>query len=218
MSDERAALAKIRDAVAELNIDIIQSVCLDALNLGVPAYRILAEGLSRGMEIVGQRYEKCEYFLSELITAGETMKEGVRVIEPHIVKGGVKTSGKAIVGTAAGDLHDIGKNIFVTLLSASGFEVADLGSDVSAEKFVEATRTKRPEIVGISALLTTTMVEMGNVVDELKRAGIRDGVKIIIGGAPVTEEFAKKIGADAAVTDALEGVKLAKSWMRQTHR
>ena len=216
MAGKQEILEKIRDTVASFDIDNIQAVCLEALKSGVPAYRIVAEGLSKGMEIVGQRYERCEYFLSELITAGETMKEGMRVIEPHLRKGDVKSLGKAVVGTAAGDLHEIGKNIFVTLLSAAGFDVTDLGSDVSAESFVAAIRENSPEIVGISALLTTTMVEMGNVIDELERAGLRKGIKIILGGAPVTEEYAKRIGADAAVTDAVEGVELAKTWVHDT--
>jgi 5-methyltetrahydrofolate--homocysteine methyltransferase len=165
------------------------------------------------MEVVGEKYERNEYFLAELIMAGETMKEGMKTLEPHLKAGELKRVGKVVIGTVRGDLHDIGKNIVATLLSAAGFDVIDLGVDVPPEKFVEAVKENSPDIVGMSALLTTTMVEMEDIIKELKKAGLRDKVKVIIGGAPITREYAEKIGADAAARDAVEGVNICKSWM-----
>jgi len=213
MKREEEILGKVRDAVVNLDIDGVQATCREAIDAGIPGYKVLIEGMGKGMEIVGRKYEEGEYFLSELIMAGETMKEGVKVLKPHLKEGDVETVGKAVVGTASGDLHDIGKNIFVTLMSAAGFDVVDLGVDVQPRKFVEAVSENRPDIVGISALLTTTMVETGKVIEELKKAGLRETVRIILGGAPMTKQFAEKIGADAGVTDAVEGVAVCKSWV-----
>lgn len=215
MDDREEILSKIRDAIVNLDIDNIQRLCEEALKAGIPAYEIVMNGMSKGMEIVGEKYERNEYFLAELIMAGEVMKEGMKVLEPHLKGGEVKKIGKVVIGTVRGDLHDIGKNIVATLLSAAGFEVIDLGVDVPPEKFVEAVKEYKPDIVGMSALLTTTMIEMENVIKALKEAGLRDKVKIIIGGAPVTKEFAERIGADAAARDAVEGVNICKSWMEQ---
>ena len=146
--------------------------------------------------------------------AGEVMKEGMKVLEPYLRGSEIRKIGKVVIGTVRGDLHDIGKNIVATLLSAAGFEVIDLGVDVPPEKFVEAVKEHNPDIIGMSALLTTTMIEMENVIKALKEAGLRNRVKIIIGGAPITREFAEKIGADAAARDAVEGVNICKSWVK----
>jgi len=213
MGGKEEILGRIRDAIVNLDIDNIQRLCKEAVDAGIPAYEIVMNGMSKGMEIVGEKYERNEYFLAELIVAGEVMKEGMKVLEPYLKSGEVKRVGKVVIGTVRGDLHDIGKNIVATLLSAAGFEVIDLGVDVPPEKFVEAVKEYKPDIVGMSALLTTTMVEMENVIKALKEAGLRDKVKIIIGGAPITSEFAEKIGADAAARDAVEGVNICKLWM-----
>jgi len=206
-------LGRIRDAIVNLDIDNIGRLCEEAVRAGVPAYEVVMEGMARGMEVVGEKYERNEYFLAELIMAGETMKEGMKVLEPYLKAGELKKIGKVVIGTVRGDLHDIGKNIVATLLSAAGFDVIDLGVDVPPEKFVEAVKENSPDIVGMSALLTTTMVEMEDIIKELKKAGLRDKVKVIIGGAPITREYAEKIGADAAARDAVEGVNICKSWM-----
>jgi len=210
---EKEVLGKIRDAIVNLDIEGVQKACKEAVDLGIPAYRAVTDGMAKGMEIVGQKYENNEYFLAELIMAGETMKEGMMVLEPHLKAGDIKTIGKVVIGTVRGDLHDIGKNVVVTLLNAAGFEVTDLGVDVPAEKFVEAVKNTNSNIVGMSALLTTTMVEMENVIKALKEARLRGKVRIIIGGAPITQEYAEKIGADAAARDAVEGVNICKSWV-----
>jgi len=213
VNKEEEMLSRIRDAIVNLDIDNIGRLCEEAVKAGVPAYEVVMDGMAKGMEIVGEKYERNEYFLAELIMAGETMKEGMKVLEPYLKAGELKKIGKVVIGTVRGDLHDIGKNIVATLLSAAGFEVVDLGVDVSPEKFVEAVKENNPDIVGMSALLTTTMVEMEEVIKALKESGLRDKVKVIIGGAPITEEFAKKIGADAAAKDAVEGVNICKSWV-----
>ena len=213
MVNKEEMLSRIRDAIVNLDIDNIGRLCEEAVKAGVPAYEVVMNGMAKGMEIVGEKYERNEYFLAELIMAGETMKEGMKVLEPYLKAGELKKIGKVVIGTVRGDLHDIGKNIVATLLSAAGFEVVDLGVDVPPEKFVEAVKENNPDIVGMSALLTTTMVEMEEVIKALKESGLRDKVKVIIGGAPITEEFAKKIGADAAAKDAVEGVNICKSWV-----
>jgi len=210
---EEEILGRLRDAIVNLDIDGVQKACREAIDVGIPAYKAVTDGMAKGMEIVGQKYENGEYFLAELIMAGETMKEGMKILEPYLKAGDVEKIGIVVIGTVRGDLHDIGKNVVVTLLNAAGFDVIDLGVDVPPEKFVEAVKNNNPDIVGMSALLTTTMVEMENVIKALKDAGLRDKVKIIIGGAPITQEYAEKIGADAAARDAVEGVNICKSWV-----
>ncbi len=211
--NEQEILGRLRDSVVNLDINGVQKACKDALAAKIPPYKAVVNGMAKGMEIVGQKYEAREYFLAELIMAGETMKEGMTILEPYMKKGDLKVTGKVVIGTVRGDLHDIGKNIVVTLLKAAGFEVIDLGVDISAEKFVEAVREYKPDILGMSALLTVTMPEMETVISEIKKAGLRSKVKLIIGGAPITAEYAKKIGADAAAKDAVEGVNRCKTWM-----
>ncbi|RLI45893.1 cobalamin-binding protein [Candidatus Bathyarchaeota archaeon] len=213
MDREKEILCRLRDAIVNFDIEGVREACREAVDASIPVYKAITDGMAKGMEIVGKKYEDGEYFLAELIMAGETMKEGMKVLEPYLKGREVKKIGKVVIGTVRGDLHDIGKNIVVTLLSAAGFEVIDLGVDVPPEKFVDAVKKNNPDIVGMSALLTTTMTEMENVIKALKEAGLRDKVKIIIGGAPITQEYAEKIGADAAASDAVEGVNICKEWV-----
>jgi corrinoid protein of di/trimethylamine methyltransferase len=210
---EEEIFGKIRDAIVNLDIDGVQNACKEAIEAGIPAYKAVTDGMSKGMVIVGEKYENNEYFLAELIMAGEVMKEGMIVLEPHLKSGDLKKIGKVAIGTVRGDLHDIGKNVVVTLLGAAGFDIVDLGVDVPSEKFVETVKESNPDILGMSALLTTTMIEMESVIKALKEAGVRDKVKIIIGGAPITQEYADRIGADAAARDAVQGVNVCKSWV-----
>ena len=210
---KQEVLARLRDCVVNLDIDGVKRAAREALEAGVTPYEAIMEGMAKGMEVVGQKYEAGEYFLAELIMAGETMKEGLSVLQPYMKTGDMKHIGKVVIGTVEGDLHDIGKNVVITLLTASGFEVIDLGVDVPAEKFVEAVKQYKPDIVAMSALLTTTMVNMAKVIKALEQAGLRDKVKIIVGGAPLTEEYAKQIGADAYGRDAVEGVNICKKWV-----
>ena len=214
MSTEKEVLAKLRDAIVNLDIDGVKKAAEEALAAGIPAYKAVVDGMAKGMEVVGQKYEDGEYFLAELIMAGETMKEGMTVLEPHLKAGDIKTAGKVVMGTVRGDLHDIGKNVVATLLKAANFEVIDLGVDISAEQFIETVKKENPDILAMSALLTTTMIEMENVMKALEKEGLRDKVKVIIGGAPITPEYAKKIGADAAAKDAVEGIRICTEWTK----
>ena len=201
-------LEQIRDAVIELDIDNLPELCQEAIDQGLSAYTIVIDGMAKGMEIVGKKYEDGEYFLAELIMAGETMKEGMNILEPYFESDERMSAGKCVIGTVKGDLHDIGKNVFVSLLRAQNYEVIDLGVDVSAEQFLESIKAQSPKILAMSALLTTTMDEMQKVVQKVEEAGI------IIGGAPVTEGYAEKIGVDAASSDAVEGVKIISDWFK----
>jgi len=171
MSTEKEVLAKLRDAIVNLDIDGVKKAAEEALAAGIPAYKAVIDGMAKGMEIVGQKYEDGEYFLAELIMAGETMKEGMAVLEPHLKAGDIKTAGKVVIGTVRGDLHDIGKNVVATLLKAANFEVIDLGVDISAEQFIETVKKENPDILAMSALLTTTMIEMENVMKALPGSG-----------------------------------------------
>jgi methylmalonyl-CoA mutase cobalamin-binding domain/chain len=171
------------------------------------------------MRVVGERYEKNEYFLSELIMAAEIFKEAMNVLEPLILKEGrALYIGKAVVGTVEGDLHDIGKNLFIMFLKSMGFEVIDLGVDVPPKKFVEAVKQYKPDVVGMSALLTTTVLNMKKVIDALNNEGLRNSIKVIVGGAAVTKEYANEIGADAGGIDAYEGALICRKWVEEKRK
>jgi len=203
-------LEKIKNLMVDLEIDKVKEAVQEALNKNIPPLTIINKALSPAMEIIGEKYEKGEYYLAELVVAGDTFKEVMDILKPYLKKQTLKKLGKVVIGTVRGDLHEIGKNIVATMLETAGFDVYDLGVDVPPEKFVEKVKEVDADIVALSALLTTTMIEMKNVIDEFKKAGLRDKVKIIVGGAPVTEEYAKKIGADAYGKDAVEAVKICK--------
>lgn len=184
-----------------------------ALQTGVDPAVVLNEGMIAAMREVGRRFEEGEYFVPEMLIAARAMKGGMEILKPHLISSDVKSAGKVVIGTVKGDLHDIGKNLVSLMLEGAGFEVKDMGVDVSAEKFVEAVRANNADIVALSALLTTTMPSMVTTIEALKQAGLRDKVKVIIGGAPVTETYARQIGADGTSTDASRAVSLAKSLM-----
>jgi methylmalonyl-CoA mutase cobalamin-binding domain/chain len=165
------------------------------------------------MDVVGERYQAGEYFVTSLIIAGETMKEALEVLEPHLSGQGAAKRGKIVMATVAGDIHDIGKNIFTTLMGTAGFDVIDLGVDVSAEAVVAAIKEHSPDILGLSALLTTNLEQFPLIVEMLEKEGLRSGVKIVVGGATVTDEFAKAAGVDALAKSAVEGVNICKAWV-----
>ena len=210
-------LQKIKECLVNMDLEGAKENTKKALEAGANPQDIISRGIAEGMDIVGKKFEEGEYFLSELLVAGEIAKEILKILNPYIKSGEVKLKklGKVVIGTVRGDLHDIGKNIVAMMLNAAGFEVVDLGADVPPEKFVEAARENDANIVAMSALLSVTMPEMKVVIDELKKAGLRDKVKVIVGGAPVTEEYAKEIGADGYGENAIEGVRICKSWMTQ---
>jgi len=213
MSD--SVLEEIRRCVVEIDIDRVRGLTGEALRAGTPPYTIFTEGISKGMDVVGQKYEVGEYFLSELLGAAQVVKEAMEELSPHLQREQMERIGSVVIGTVRGDIHDIGKNIVKMLLLPAGFKVYDLETDVPAEKFAEKTGETTADIVAMSSLLTTTMGEMKTNVQMLERSGLRKKVKIIVGGAPITDEFAREIGADAAGRDAAHGVRICKEWMRR---
>lgn len=182
-----------------------------ALDQGMSIEDIINHGLSEGMNIVGQKFEAKEYFIPDMLASAEAVGAAMEILEPHLANSGIKPKGKVIVATVKGDLHDIGKNIVSILLRGSGYIVKDLGNDVDAQTIVNAVREDKPMVLGLSALLTSTMVHMGETIQALKDSGLRDGVKVIIGGAPVSEEFARSIGADGYGADGFQAVSLVES-------
>jgi len=213
MPSGEVAIKELRDKLVGLDFDGARKAAQDSLAAGVPPQKIVTDGIGEGMNIVGKKFELSEYFLSELIVAGEIAKEITQLLQPHLKGAEIKKRGKVVVGTVRGDLHDIGKNIVAMMLETAGFEVIDLGSDVPAEAFVDAARKYNPDIIGMSALLTVTMTEMANVIEQLKKSGLRNKVKVIVGGAPLTEDYARSIGADAFGRDAVQGTEICKSWV-----
>lgn len=181
-----------------------------ALDAGVPASEILEKGMIAAMSEVGRQFEEGEYFVPEMLISARAMKAGLSIIKPLLVESGVEPAGRVAIGTVKGDLHDIGKNLVAMMLEGAGFEIVDLGTDVSPEQFVVAIEDGM-EIIGLSALLTTTMTSMENTIHDIEAAGLRDQVKIIVGGAPVTEEYAAQIGADGYASDASQAATLAKA-------
>ena len=180
-----------------------------ALAEGIKADTILNESLVTAMDEVGRLFESGEFFVPEMLVAARAMQTGLRLLKPHLLSSETKMAGKVAIGTVKGDLHDIGKNLVAMMLEGAGFEIVDLGVDVSPETFVKAARDGA-QIIGMSALLTTTMTNMGVVIEALKTAGLRDQVKVLIGGAPVTQEYANKIGADMFASDASSAVRSAR--------
>jgi len=182
-----------------------------ALEQGYHAETILNEGMVSAMSEVCRLFEEGEYFVPEMLISARAMQEGLAVLKPALSKADVQPSGKVVIGTVAGDLHDIGKNLVGMMLEGAAFEVIDLGSDVSPESFVDAIKTTGAQIVAMSALLTTTMVNMKAVIDAIQNAGLRSKVKIIVGGAPLTPQYAEEIGADGYSPDASKAVALVKN-------
>jgi 5-methyltetrahydrofolate--homocysteine methyltransferase len=181
-----------------------------ALDAGVAPSEILNKGCIAAMGEVGRLFEEGEMFVPEMLIAARAMQAGMNILKPHLAEGEITSAGKVIIGTVAGDLHDIGKNLVGMMMEGAGFEIVDLGTDVSADKFVAAVKEYNPDIVGMSALLTTTMPSMTATVEALTEAGLRDQVKVLIGGAPVTQAFASEIGADGFAPDASSATRKAK--------
>lgn len=203
-------LKELVETVVNLEVEDVKKLALKAVEAGIPAYVVIEKGISKGLEIVGKKFEEKECFLPELITVGLAAKEGLTVLEPYLKKEETKASGVVVIGTVKGDLHDIGKNIVVSMLKSAGFAVYDLGIDVPAKKFVEKVQELNADLLALSALLTTTMPEMKKVIEALKTRSLRNKVKVMVGGRPVTEKFAKAIGADVYCKDAMGGLRKAK--------
>lgn len=202
-------------ALSQGKMDEIKKMTQEALDAGESAEMILKGGLIQAMDRVGMRFKKGEVYIPEVLIAARAMHAGMAILKPILSQSTSVMSGKVIIGTVKGDLHDIGKNLVVMMLEGGGFEVVDLGIDVPANRFIEAIKQYQPQIVGLSALLTTTMAEMKNAIQAIEWAGLRNQVKTIVGGAPVTEKFAKEIGADGYASDAASAVDLVKSLLAE---
>ena len=206
---------KFHSALSEGKVDEVRQLTQGALNAGDSAEKVLTEGLIQGMERIGLRFKNCEIYIPEVLIAARAMHAGLAVLKPTLSKSSTAMAGKVVIGTVKGDLHDIGKNLVAMMLEGGGFEVTDLGIDVSPEKFVESLKQSQAQIVGMSALLTTTMGQMKAAIQAMETAGLRKKVKVLVGGAPVTERFAREIGADGYAPDAASAVDLVKSFAKK---
>jgi len=204
---------KVIEALMEGNKENLQDLVKKALDDNVAAKDILNEGLIKGMDIVGEKMQAGEMFIPEVLRSATSMNIALEILKPLLSAGDITASGKVVIGTVKGDLHDIGKNLVKMMLETAGFEVVDLGVDVEPRGFVDAIKENNSNVLALSALLTTTMPVMKQTVDAITEAGLRDGVKIIIGGAPVTRQYADQIGADGYAADAGSAGKLLKGML-----
>jgi 5-methyltetrahydrofolate--homocysteine methyltransferase len=196
-------------ALREVEYTMVDGLVKKALAEGHPAAEVLNEGLIAGMSIVGQEFKARELWVPDVLLAARNMQRGIEILKPLFSKEGQRSKGKIILGTVKGDIHDIGKNLVAIMMTGSGFEVIDLGVDVPPEKFLAAAKEHKPQIIGLSALLTTTMLEMGKVIEAVKGSSWDVKPYVIVGGAPVTEAYAREIGADGYGADAVSGVETA---------
>ncbi len=205
-------LIKIKDNVIKGEVDEVRDMVKKAVDEGQEVKRILNEALLPGISIVGDKYEKGEFFLPEMVIAATAMREGLKVLSPFLAPGDIEAAGTVVMGTAKGDIHDIGKSIVGTMLEGAGFMVTDIGVDVDPSKFVEAAKENNANLIGVSALLTTTMMGLKDVIETVKEAGLK--AKVMVGGASITQEFADEIGADGYAPDASSAVKKAKELVK----
>lgn len=211
--DDEKYLNALKESVLKLDYAGVVKAAEEAMAAGVDPLKAITEGMAPAMAIIGENFQSGECFLPELVVSGDVMMEGIKIINPYIKGEDSKRREKVVIATVEGDLHDIGKGIVRTLLTARGFEVIDLGIDIPAGKIVEAVKEHEPAILGLSALLTVTMPRMGDVIEGLKAEGLREKVKVIIGGTSVTKSFANSIGADHSSTNAAEGVERCVEWL-----
>ena len=204
-----AILADISEFLQKGRAKNVRALVSQALDEGIPAEKILEEGLLPGMSVIGDKFRYGEVFVPEVLVAARAMNAGIEVLKPLLAEAGDLSKGVAVIGTVHGDLHDIGKNLVRIMFEGKGLNVIDLGVDVTAEQFVDAAKEHNAQIIACSALLTTTMGEMRETVEEAKRQGIRDRVYIMVGGAPLTQAFCDQIGADAYAPDAASAANLA---------
>jgi 5-methyltetrahydrofolate--homocysteine methyltransferase len=203
-------LQKIASNLYEGEDEAVAELVQQALDQGMAPNEVLQGGLIAGMDEVGRDFKAGDLFVPEVLIAARAMHAGMGVLRPLLAESDVPSAGKYVIGTVKGDLHDIGKNLVKMMLEGAGFETVDLGTDVAPDAFVDAVRQHKPRLVGMSALLTTTMVQMKATIEALEEAGVRDQVKIMVGGAPVTDAYAKEIGADAYAPDAASAVDMAR--------
>ena len=203
-------IEKIFEGILDGNSKLVVEEINLAIEAGIAPGSILNDGMIAAMAQVGKLFEEGEYFVPEMLIAARAMQRGLDVLKPYLSEDDVQSPGKVVIGTVKGDLHDIGKNLVAMMLEGAAFEVIDLGTDVSPERFIEAVKTNNAQIIAMSALLTTTMPNMKTTIDALKAVGIRDQVKVLIGGAPITQSYADQIGADGFAEDASRAVAKAK--------
>jgi len=208
-----ADLVQLSEALQKMDIPGVKMLTEEAIAAGIDPQKILSDGLIAGMDVAGGKFKRNEIFIPEMLVIAKAMNEALAILKPKLIEVGAKPVAKAVIGTVKGDVHDIGKNMLGMMLEGAGLEVTDLGYDVPPEKFVEAIKDVSPQILGMSALLSTTMVELPVVIDALKEAGIRDQVKVIVGGAPVTQKYADDIGADGYGDDAATGAEMARKFI-----
>jgi trimethylamine corrinoid protein len=207
---------KICEAVVNRDRDEVLKLSEEVVQRDIDPTQAIEQGFKRGMERIGDMFAELEIFIPDMITAADIMNEGLEILQPALKKqGGGGTKGKILLGTIQGDVHEIGKNIVRILLEGSGFEVIDLGRDVNVLTFIDRYQELRPEIIGISALMTNTMINIPRIIEDLKRLGVRRDVKIMVGGAPVLPDWAEEIGADGCGQSAREAVVLAKQWLEE---
>ena len=208
-----AILEDIQNCVLDGELDEIKDLVQKAVDEGIDPAAIINDGLIGGMNIVAPLFKSGEMFVPEVMESADTMNEGMQVVKPLITDADMPTKGKVIIGTVNGDLHDIGKNLVVLMMESRGYTVIDMGVDVKEDQFVEAIKEHKPDIVGMSSLLTTTMMKIDDTIKMINESGLRDQVKIIIGGAPISQEFADDIGADGYSEDASTAVELCDRMM-----
>lgn len=206
-------LNNISEALQRGDAEKVEELVKKSLEENLSPKKILEDGLIKGMGIIGAKFKKNEVYVPEVLIAARAMHAGMNILKPKLIETGIKNIGIVAIGTVKGDLHDIGKNLVKMMLEGAGFEVIDLGIDVSVDKFVEAVKEHKPNIIAMSALLTTTMVNMPEVIKALEAAGLREKVKIMIGGAPITQNYADQIGADGYSPDAASAVDNAKTFI-----
>lgn len=202
-------LNQISEELQQGSVEGVENGVNKAIEENIEAEKILHEGLMAGMKVIGEKFKNDEIFVPGVLVAARAMNAGMVILKPKLVESGVESAGKVVLGTVKGDLHDVGKNLVAMMLEGAGFEVFDLGTDVPAEEFVEKAKEVNADIVGLSALLTTTMNEMATVIKAFEEAGIRDQVIVMVGGAPITSEFAEEISADYYAKDASEASNIA---------
>ncbi len=209
-----SSLNEIAENIVVGNAEKVKELTTKAIDDGIDVLTILNDGLIKGIDIIGEKFKNYEVYLPGLIVSARAMKAGLEIIRPYLAKSGTKSSVKIAIGTVQGDTHDIGKNIVAAMLEGAGFDVKNLGFDVPPERFIDSIKNDGAQVVGMSALVTTNMLSMKETIDAIVEAGIRDKVKIIIGGAPVTQEYADKIGADGYAEDAVRAVELVRSFFK----
>lgn len=209
-------LENIAVAISTLDSsDHAKALVTNALSQSVSPIEIAEKGIRRGLQIVGEKYEANEYFLSELLYAGSLVSDLFELLKPSMKNHQLERKGVIVLGTVKGDIHDLGKNIFRMLADSSGFEVHDLGVDVEPATFVAQVKEFRPQVMGLSALLTTALMEMTGTLDALRTAGLKDNLKVLLGGNAVKKEFGAEIGADATALDAVEGLEICRGWTKK---